>query len=149
MAKNPTPAKSWLNLTIEELEKIVTTGEVPPHLDWNTLPEHPNFPQLFRLRDNPSRLASALLKEKLPPGSKPSRPQRVEYQSSIPVELRTERLKLKREELELQRAKQKTNTMLFDKTCQIETDVKTLKKMMKIVLDFLRDFDARSRKGSQ
>ncbi|MGW8178110.1 MAG: hypothetical protein ACWGQW_04855 [bacterium] len=149
MSKQVGKPKSWLNLTVEELERIVETGETPPNLDWNTLPEHPQFPRLFRLRDNPAKLAKVLLTEKAPERVRSSKPQRVEYKGAIPLEMRERRLKLREVEAEIQKSRIKQNTILFEKVCQVETDVKTLKKMMKIILDILRDLDARSRGRSQ
>ena len=176
MTKVPSPAgapkRSWLELTVDELANIANTGKVPDGLDWDTLPDHPAFERIFRARGNPAKVAQILLEVRAPrqravkkeapvvaaPAMQPSppspplpsappAPRSTQYIPALSKEYREERLKIKREELELQKGKQKNATLLFEKVCQLETDVKTIKRMIKVLIDLLREMDGRARKS--
>ena len=141
--------KSWLDLSVEELEEILASGTIPPNLEWGTLPQHPEFTKIFRYREQPAKIAKILL-ESITKASKVTPPKtgrsRIEYVGVIPLEQRTQRLELKRQELELAKGKQKNQTVMFEKILQIETDIHTIKKYMKDVLSVVRGLDARSRR---
>ena len=149
---DPQPSTSWLDLTIEQLASIVETGEVPLNLSWDTLPAHPRFDRIFRVRNHPIKVAQILLEAKggsisgAPKERIPSKGQTVTYKPALSPEYRERRLKMKEEELVLQRSKQKNQTIVYDKICQMETDIKTLKKLMKSMIDLLRELGAKARK---
>ena len=147
-----TKTRDWLSLSIDELEKIVVGDVVPEDIDWTTLPNHPQFERIFKVRNHPSKVARILLdskrkvstsEEEAPKGKEPIK---LKYVASISPEMRERRLKLREEELAIAKEKVKNRTVLFEKVCQIETDVKTVKKLQKVVIDLLRGIDARARK---
>jgi len=139
--------RGWTDLTIGELKSILESGDTPKDLNWDSLPQHPSFERIFRVRDNPKKIAAILLDskgEKSPPVE--AKPRVTKYQPALSQEYRDKRLALKREELEMQKAKSKNQTVMFEKILQIETDVHTVKKLLKSVLDILREAQARSRR---
>ena len=150
---SPNPSeRTWLDLSIEELEQILTTGTVPSNLGWGTLPQHPEFSKIFRVREQPARIAKILLDNIIKAsGIKPPPKgghQKITYVPALSPEYREQRLILKREELEMQKGKQKNQTVMFEKICQLETDLNTVRRYLKDVLSVVRDLDARSRRAA-
>lgn len=119
--------KSWLTLSTDELRAVVESGVLPEPFTWTNLAEHPNFEALFRYRDNPAKLASALLEEKT--GRKKGG-QRVQYVPALSPEYRAERLKLKQEELAVQKLRIKTGSLIYDKVGIIETKLRLAIEML-------------------
>jgi len=144
---NKNTERTWLDLDVEELEQVMATGQLPPNVGWGTLPQHPDFAKIFRVRENPARIAKILLDNIAKTNTQPAPPKtsRHQYIPALSQEYREQRLLLKREELALARDKQKNQTVMFEKICQLETDVHTLKKLLRTVIDLLREREAHSR----
>lgn len=147
MTKSNSNERTWLDLTVEELEEVMATGQLPPNVGWGSLPQHPDFTKIFRVRENPARIAKILLDNMAKAGNQASKPKttRQQYIPALSQDYRDQRLQLKREELALAKDKQKNQTVMFEKICQLETDVHTIKKLLRTVIDLLRDKEARSR----
>jgi hypothetical protein len=142
----PSKSRSWLDLDVAELRGILETGVVPENIDWNSLPEHPAFDKLFRVRDNPKKIAKILLEASGVERPTAVRMHSTKYIPALSQEYRQERLNVKKEELALQRAKLKNQTVLFEKVLQLETDIHTIKKTLKTILEVLREKSSSSRR---
>ena len=121
--------RSILDLGTKDLEEMYATGKFPPNVTLQGFDKHPNFDQLFRKRSNPRGLATILLKEK---GVKIKKgtPQIVEYKPAIPPEVRKATNELRREELELKKAKQASATKVWEYVQDIRTDTLAINKIL-------------------
>lgn len=151
MTQSTPQVRDWLSLSEEELRLIVESKQVPFEVDWSTLPSHPSFERIFRVRSQPSKVAKILLEskqkeEKRTTASSPRDGYRLKYEPAIPTSVREERLRIRREELLLQKEKVHSQTVAFEKICQLETDVKSVKRILKDVVNLLRELPARARK---
>lgn len=152
MTNSKAKERTWLDLSVEDLEEILATGTIPEGVGWGSLPQHPDFAKIFRVREQPARIAKILLENITkaagitPP--KTEGKQRLTYVPALSQEYRDQRLQLKKEELELAKGKQKNQTVMFEKILQLETDMHMIKKYMKDILSVVRDLDARSRRRS-
>ena len=94
--------RSILELTIEELEQVFKTNELPEGVSISGIDTRTDFDKLYKHRLNPKYIAQTLLRERLHT--------RIMVESP---EIKNERLQLKQAELELKRMKIESNTQMY------------------------------------
>lgn len=93
--------KSVLDLTIEELEEILNTNELPEGISLEGIDQRKDFAKLFKHRMNPKHIAQTLLKERLKT--------RIMVESP---EIKSERMQIRQAELELRKMKIEGQTQM-------------------------------------
>lgn len=129
--------KSFQDLDLEELQKIVEGQEVPFKISFEGLQNHRKFKQFFKLRNAPQEIAKILLKERresLPKDPKEKAPQIVRYESNASEdELKLRRIKLKEKELELKELKFNSLTAMNDVLEQVLHILKDMDKRLSVL----------------
>jgi len=122
--------RTIFDLSVEELKQALSEGKLPSDITWEGAETHPSFLKVFRWRNNPKRLAQALLKEK---GEALPREVTTRYEGTIPLNMRRKRLELKEKELEIQQQKVTQYRLIHEAVLDVKRDVTQLLKDMDLV----------------
>ena len=120
MIANPT--RSILDLTLDELEQVINTNELPDGVGLQGIENRKDFDKLFRHRLNPKYIAQALVRDKAtkPQAKGPSESE----------EVKKLRLELKQKEIDVRTAKAQNQTemnqRIMNKLLSIESAVQLL-----------------------
>lgn len=93
---SPDKQRSIFDLSIDELEVVINSNQLPEGVGLQGIEEHKDFSKLFKHRLNPKFIAEALVKERVPKEALMKGP-------AEPVEMRQQRIELKRVELDLKK----------------------------------------------
>lgn len=126
--------KSILSLGIEELEQILGSNELPTDCDLSGLEERKDFKTFFAHRLAPRFIAKTLLEEKM------------KARLIEPTELKEERLKIKKMELELKKDKAGKTTWQYQ---QIWNAISNVNKKLDVILNYLSSDVNSNNKGGE
>lgn len=122
--------RSILELTFDELQKVIETKKLPEGVDLAGLEQRPDFKKLFSQRMSPDAIARALVKDKAKGRGTP--PPQKEFVDT--TDLRKQRLELKEKELKLKEERLTTQTQLYR---QIYEKMNKLESKLDRILDIL------------
>jgi hypothetical protein len=105
MQTNPAP-RSILDLSLDELEQVIATNELPPGVGLQGIEARKDFDKLFRHRLNPAHIATRLVRDK----AKPLSPTQRESD-----EMKQARIDIRKLEVEAKHAKANQLTVMNER----------------------------------
>lgn len=136
--------KSFTDLSIEELKRIMQTGRFPDNIDLSQIIIDP---KLSKLLQKPHKLAERFLEEKDPKLQRKTTTIYIPSQDTKSLKERS--LQLKAEQIDIAKMKINQKTVLYQKIDKMETSIKQLRIEVKTITEALKELLKSYKKGGE